>query len=68
MQASIWDLEVVNKVGHYLEMLRFAIASPGKAGLKPHSTVVYSNDHSLLKYLAIWALNLRGVLVILIFF
>lgn len=61
VQASIRDLEVVNKVGHYLEMLRCAIGSSGKAGLKPHSTAVCGNDHSLLKYLALWALNLSGL-------
>lgn len=60
MQAGIGDLEVVSKVGHYLEMLRCAIGSSGKAGLKPHSTAVCGNDHSLLKYLALWALKLSG--------
>lgn len=54
------DLEVVRKAGHSSEMPSFAIALPGKAGLKPRSGAVCGDDQSLPKYFTPWAFNVSG--------
>lgn len=59
--GSIQDLKVVNNVGQYTEVSRFAIGSSAKAAPKPQSTAVCGDDQSLLKYLAFWTLNLSGI-------